>query len=173
MAATLTPEQVPGQLRQIKDKAPKSMGSAFRRGIARIRASAVKNIRSKGIGKSLWGATDKIGAKKGRKAVAKLVVGGKVQERYGAYSVDLTLKGFPAMMEVGGQTAPHRIEPKNVPLLAFVAAGDLVFAKGVDHPGGPVRKDPSLAPAIDRWSPSINTDIERASKAAIASIIGE
>lgn len=169
----LTPGQVPGQLRQIKERAPKSMGSAFRRGIARIRASTVKAIRSKGVGKSIWGATDKVGAKKGRKAVGKLVVGGKIQERYGTYSVDLTLKGFPAMMEVGGQTQAHRIEPVNAPVLALKGAPAPGFAQGVDHPGGPVRQDASLSPAIDRWSPYINSDIERTTQAAIARITGE
>ena len=53
-----------------------------------------------------------------------------------------------ALIEIGGRTQSHRIEPKNASILAFEGRSGTVFTKIVRHPGGPVRKNDALQDAM-------------------------
>jgi len=150
------------------------MGNALRRAASRIRTAASKAIRSKGVGRTLWGGGGRFKKNvKGSRALLKI---GKVERSGGTTSITITAKGFPALMEQGGRTKAHIIESqrtrrlrvaatleqkgrKNTAaflrgaesrgLLAFRTGGRLAFATRVKHPGSHIPAQPSVGPQIE------------------------
>lgn len=53
-------------------------------------------------------------------------------------------KPYAAIHHLGGQTAAHEIRPRNKKALAFMAGGDSVLARSVQHPGSKIPARPYL-----------------------------
>ncbi len=85
---------------------------------------------------------------------------------------------YARIHELGGQTAPHRIEPRNKKALAWAIKGAAFspktkqgmfqFAKGVNHPGSKIPERSFLRAALNAMASDIRQGLEAAIKGALA-----
>ncbi len=85
-------------------------------------------------------------------------------------TVTVSSSGVPyaAIQEFGGKTAAHQITATNAKALAFNAAGGLVFAKQVQHPGSNIPPRSYLASTLSE----LRDEIESGIKTAILEALG-
>lgn len=123
-------------------------------------------------------------------AKASNVIRARVFKGDHSYALTFSVTGLPAMTEEGGQTKAHVIRAEQAhhelmaaryagrargvahasfasksgirKTLAFAIGGGLAFRAEVNHPGGPVPKNPFLLPAIEAEAPRISSDWEKA-----------
>jgi hypothetical protein len=159
--SVMTPEQARADLARLQGKGLDNvLKNAMRRGARRVREESIKDISRKGLGRRIWG--------KKPKGLRKQVVAGKVEKASPAgFSVEITVKGLPGMMELGGRTEAHDIKarkagPKGKRLLSFRASGGEGAVAEVRHPGSNIHKDPSVEPNLAKHSPQIERDITAA-----------
>jgi hypothetical protein len=123
-------------------------------------------------------------------AKASNVIRARVSKGNHAYTVTFSITGLPAMTEEAGQTKPHVIRSAQAhhetmaarhagkargvaharaaqkagirKTLAFAIGGGLIYREEVNHPGGPVPKNPFLQPAIAAEAPRIVADWQKA-----------
>lgn len=107
-----------------------AMRRAIRRDITKIKA-ALKAL--SGLGQTVWA--------KRRGSIPQQVslIQARVADGGQSLITGVKLKGLARLIEEGGRTKAHQIKPRTAPKLAFKVAGNLVFARGVNHPGSPVR----------------------------------
>lgn len=146
--------------------------TVVRKGMLQIRAAAYSEFRSSGIGRRIWGG-DGIsrsfigplmqGQRRKSSNLGKFIRTKVAKRSNTGFTLTFEVKGLPAMVEEGGQTRPHEIAPKLAEFLVYrTKSGVLHVSKGpVQHPGGPVAKDPYLGPEIDRRAPRIGDDLQR------------
>ncbi len=85
-------------------------------------------------------------------------------------TVTVSSAGVPyaAIQEFGGKTAAHEIVATNAKALAFNAAGGLVFAKRLHHPGSNIPSRSYLASSLTE----LRDEIESGFKSAILDALG-
>lgn len=136
-------------LRQFVKDQPKAERNALRKVSAGVRREVVKSFTATGIGRALFGAAAvKSKARARTKALRAVFPMPRVQPSGTGWVLSLTLKGIPALTEVGGHTKGHRIEGRDG-VLAFRAGGSEKFAKRVNHPGSRMPHQPYLQRAAE------------------------
>lgn len=73
---------------------------------------------------------------------------------------------YAAIQEYGGHTPAHDIVPRKAKALAFLADGQMVFARIVHHPGSTIPARPYMAPALAKLGPQIISELKAAALAA-------
>lgn len=143
--AQLAPLVLPDAKAIIKDK-----GAALRRVAARIRSRAYRAFRTKKpFGYYVFGAGYGKPTSVGKQ---KQMTIGKLVDKGGELSVDLAAKGLAYLQETGTPTKGHWIKTRN----------GLPLGKAIWHPGGRVRKDPSLEPEINAGMSEIEHEVAAA-----------
>jgi phage gpG-like protein len=66
---------------------------------------------------------------------------------------------YAAIHEFGGKTMAHRIEPRRKKFLRFFSGGNVVFSRGVNHPGSVIPARPFLTPAVEDEEPLFMNEI--------------
>jgi hypothetical protein len=156
---TITPEQARQQLVRMGDPRAikRVLTNALRRTATGIRKGSMTRFRSRGVGRRIFGT------KKFRMKHSKgLLSVSRARDRGTHVELDVTAKGFAAIQESGGRTAPHVIKAKNAPLLVFRVPGGLVKAKEVQHPGATHPRMPHLGPAVREGTTVGTREIEAA-----------
>jgi hypothetical protein len=171
---------VAGAMKQLSgSEASRLAYTVVRLGVVRIRARAFATFTSTGVGRAIWGSGDPskgtiggafaggvlkaIGVNNGPRPGS--VIKTKVIKRANdGFILAFSVKGMPAMQEEGGQTKAHTIAPKNAPALVYRTKWGALrrSTEPVEHPGGPIRKVPYLAPAIDAEAARIASDMAKA-----------
>lgn len=156
----MTPEEAKADIARLKGKTlDKVLTNALRRTARRVKADAIKDIGSRGIGRRIWG--------KKPSGLKKLLKVERVRFDGAKLTVDLVSKGIPAMIESGGRTAAHDIKaqrrgPKGKRLLSFRAAGGAGAVPEVRHPGSNIPQRPWISPAITKNEAQGAREIEAA-----------
>lgn len=85
-------------------------------------------------------------------------------------TLSLASEGVPyaAILEYGGETAPHEIVPVKAKALAFAGAGGMIFARRVRHPGSVIAPRAYLGGALAALQEDMTADL----KAAVLSELG-
>lgn len=115
------------------------------------RREAVRAFVSRGIGRGIFGRNDS--------GAWKLITLSPTQMSNDGLSLTLKAGGLAGMQETGGRTRPHIIKPKRAKVLAFAVAGEMAFAKIVNHPGGTVKQYPALRPAAEKIVAQVLADV--------------
>jgi hypothetical protein len=139
--------------------------AVFRRRVALIKKAAAAELVRHGVARRIWGRDEHgAGGSRGGAGDAMKQIKSRVGVRDGNYTAEVSEKGLPAMMELGGgRTQPHIIKPKFAKRLAFVSSGGLRYVSGpVSHPGGPVPKAEHLWPEIQREDPDLQREVRAA-----------
>lgn len=154
----ITPEQARRQLVRVGDPRAikRLLSDELRRGAREIRKRGLAGFRSRGVGRRVFGAGEI-----GRQHAKGLGVS-RVRDRGDHVELDVYAKGLAAIQEEGGRMAPHVIEAKNAPNLVFRVPGGLVVTKRVQHRGATHPRMPSVGPAVEKVTPEITREIERA-----------
>lgn len=157
----MTPEEGKADLQRQRGKGLDNvLKNALRRMARRVKADAIKDIGSRGIGRRIWGKKPA-----GLKKILKVE---RVQvEGAGRLTVRLVSKGIPALIETGGATAAHDIKahrrgPSGKRLLSFRAAGGSGAVPEVRHPGSRIPQRQWISPAITKNEEQGQRDIEAA-----------
>lgn len=166
----MSPADAAAALRALGAKGLKrAITNGMKRGLSVGRAQALKDLRSKGVGRALW--LRRNSKKKGISGTPPLVVTvGKVRQSGGEYSSSLQEKGMAALIEKGGRTKAHKIQAKGSKLLHFGSGGRWSFAKVVSHPGSMVQAQPHLARAAAAAGAAIPPQIDAGITAAIREV---
>lgn len=116
------------------------------------RREAVKTFVSRGIGRGIFG--------RNAAGAWKMIKVSKVTESGGNLSLKMEATGLAGLQEMGGRIKPHVIKPKRGGVLAFQMAGELAFAKFVNHPGAQVKQVPALKPAAEKIPGQVIADVQ-------------
>jgi len=73
---------------------------------------------------------------------------------------------YAGIQEYGGKTAAHEIVPDKARALAFVAGGQLRFARRVNHPGSQIPERSYLRSSLEELGPEIKARLTEAVGAA-------
>lgn len=147
----MTPEEAVADLKRMAGPGLEAaMRQPFDAGARAIRADAIRAIKSKGIGRRVF-----------QEEEPEVEVSFKASPT-GAPSVEIVARGIPKMMETGDRTKPHVIAPRDGGRVLVLKDGLRTgFVSGeVNHPGGQIRKDPSIEPAIERNEDGIAKGLE-------------
>jgi phage gpG-like protein len=117
--------------------------------------------------------------------------GGVLQSRTGALAASISVDGptiagdqvtttilsdgdlkYAAIQEFGGVTSPHDILPVRGKALAFLAGGEIVFAKVVHHPGSRIPERSYLRSSLAEMAAQIETDMKSAVLDALTQQMG-
>jgi phage gpG-like protein len=86
-------------------------------------------------------------------------------------TIDATVGSFgdvkyAAIQEYGGHTAPHEILPEKAQALAFVAGGQLRFARRVEHPGSAIPAKAYLGSSLEEARDGIVAELSSVAQEA-------
>lgn len=142
----MTPAEAAADLRRAAGGLDRSMGRSIGGALRRAREAASRGLRATGIGRRVF--VDREPAL-------------EVSMDSGGASGTLEVRGIAVNIELGQRTLPHRIEPVGNRILALRVAGRRVFVTGgVQHPGGPVRREPATEQALERLMDDTARDLE-------------
>lgn len=160
----MTPAQVAARLRRAAREIRKPAVKALRRGLTLWKGRAIDTLRSRGIGRAIWGTK--------RGGATMVVKRTRVKDSGGVITAGLHVRGLAALQEAGGRTKPHDITPKIAQRLVFEGRTGTVVARRVKHPGSIVPAIPFLRPTLDRTLPEIVTEMDRAYQEALDRTVG-
>jgi len=133
---------------------PTAIMNGMRNWVRQVQRETVTAIRSKGVGRALWGVKGK-----GARLMVKTV---RVKRAGDTYRSGVDLQGLAALMETGGKTKKHVITGN----LSFPGtnkyAGNIVVTKRVNHPGSKIPATPSLGPTYRRLEPKLRDYVDAA-----------
>lgn len=174
--AVLTLEQLRGRVEALPKSVERALVRTFRRGLSSGKTRAVAELRKRGITRRIFGED--------ASGLRKLVKRTRVKAEGGRITGGLEVKGLPALVEHGGKTKAHKIEPKTPGrVLAFeghsirrgdflgLRAGARVFTRSVDHKGSRIPAQPymgeGLAAALHRFEDEADRELQKACDEAI------
>lgn len=113
--------------------------------IAEVRKGARKDLRRTALGKALWTKRGRTSRRQGtRPPLVLKTIRARLSRTEGAWIGGIRLKGFAALIETGGRTAPHTIRARSAPALVFRVDGTLIRTQSVRHPGSSIRRRPFI-----------------------------
>lgn len=159
------------ELAQKNTRFLRDAGKALKNSLTRTTrrgATAVKrDVRASGIGRRIWGK-DPSGLTK-----QKLVAAISPRVRGDAIEAGLRFKGIPKLIEEGGRIKQHKIIGKTKRgLLVFEGHRGTVFARGVRHPGGPVRQHGFGAAWLRQNESMISEDVNQSIRKVVEETYG-
>lgn len=150
------------------NESDKAIRAGIRRGLYYASKVALRAVQNTSIGRAILGNYGISGLDKKVKGVGQLsskqvrvfINRVAVKRRGTKYHAGLRAQGFTALIETGGKTYKHTIRARGKKVLANVGAKQ-VFGKSVNHPGGPVRREPFLGRSVTSSQPRIVAEIEK------------
>lgn len=135
---------------------------AVRRGLEPLRSDIEKGARRTRVGRALF-------IRRGLRPFISSGLG-----RSSATSVQgfVDASGFAAMIEEGGHTKRHIINPRRGEFLSFVAGGRTVFVRRVLHPGSRIRREAFMVKASRGGEDEMARGIDRGLQATGDRLIG-
>lgn len=156
----MTPTEARINVLKLAAELPREYENAMKRVLRRARTVAAGKIRSRGIGRALWG--------KGRSTATLSLKVERVKRSGTTLSGGLEAKGVAAMIDQGGMTKPHVIKPKNGTVLALKLPGGRAFARAVRHPGSRIPAQPFMKTAQAAVESDLPKELDVANVRAIA-----
>jgi hypothetical protein len=159
-------------LKRFTAEMPKAELNVLRRASAYVRRQAIDSFTSTGVGRAIYGAHAIRGKAKGRTRALKVVFPmPRVQAQGSGWMLSLTLKGFAALTEIGGQTRSHPIEARDG-VLSYRIGGSDKFGKKVNHPGSRIPAQPYLQRAANASLPTLQKEMDEGLAALAEKVVG-
>lgn len=147
----MTPGECAAALRKLGTEKDTEIVNGIRRTLAYGRKLILEGVRSRGIGRAIWG-------EKKLTTLRAIVKRERVRKDGDAWIAGWKLAGIAAMQETGGQTKAHPISARgsNLAFLGTKAyAGKFVLISQVNHPGSKVPATPTIPTVISEIENSI------------------
>lgn len=149
MATWITPKEGAARFRTLGQLMEREVINALRRSTYAWRRNAFGIFSQRGLGR-VFGDEAVLGNETQRASTkqARVVIKRERVRKVGdLYETGLRLRGFAALVEAGGRTKAHPINPQPGGVLAWQGPDGAVFARGVQHPGSQMPRDPFVEQA--------------------------
>lgn len=162
---SVTPAEAAALLEKFtSDGVAKAQFNAIRSYSRFLVKKTIDGIRTKGVGRALWGAK--------RKGATLMVRTAPIRKVGTGWKTGVHLKGLAAMMELGGRTEKHPIKGNLSFLGTHQWAGRTIRTQEVNHPGSPIPATPTLEPTARANEGVLKEFQERALVKAAGKLMG-
>lgn len=164
------------KIRQLPSAMQKVERSAARRAARALRQAALDRFTAGGVGRAIFKAKADVGKKGARtKALRVVFPSARVTSPgEGHLQISYTLRGFAALVELGGKTKAHEIKASGglarKGVLAFAARGVQLFALRVKHPGSRIPQTRFLDAAGEKALDVLRVELEAGYQQAAGAI---
>jgi hypothetical protein len=162
MARTFSLDEVAKALDTFVRASPAVIADGVRRGLAPMRDAVERGAERTRTGLALFN----------RKGLRAFITTALTQGTGNKITAQITASGFTALIEEGGRTKAHPIQPRRGPFLVFRIGAKTIFARRVNHPGSQFRREPYMEKAAEGGTEEMAKVVDQGLQASADRLIG-